>query len=65
MSTKYTNLTMFLNERTEAKSLAANFSKHLFLFVYLFANKFHNIQSKFHTATGRTDRRMYRTYVCP
>jgi len=56
---------MFLNERTEAKSLAANFSKHLFLFVYLFANKFHNIQSKFHTATARTDRRMYRTYVCP
>jgi len=31
------------------------------LFIYLFANEFKNIQSKFHTATGRTDRR---TYVC-
>jgi len=35
------------------------------LFVYLFIYLFTNTHSKFHSATGTTDRWMYRSYVCP
>jgi len=36
----------------------------LFYFIYV-PNVRYNIHSKSHNATGRTDRWMYRTYVCP
>ena len=37
----------------------------IFIHLFIFRNVTYNIYSKFHNATDRIDRWMYRTYVCP